>query len=99
MEATRTQHSLELTDRYELIIDDREDRRVYEIWTEGYGNRELKITVHTPQKYMDTVIDPYLGYETTNIQNSELARAFAETFDLATTHFRQIEKAYYERNA
>lgn len=94
MENTRTQKGLTSTARYDLIIDTREDRTVYEIWTEGYGNIELKITVNHPRKYMDTIVDPYLGYETTNIQNTELAAAFAETFLLATEHFKTIERAY-----
>lgn len=99
MALTRTKADLMSTARYELIIDEREDRTAYEIWTEGYGHRELTITVNTPRKYMDTVIDPYMGYETTNIQNSELAAAFAETFKQAADSFATIEAAWEARKA
>lgn len=97
MESTRTQTALSSTDQYELIIDTREDRTVYEIWTADLSRRRIAIIVHQPAGYGEHTIAPYLGYETTNIQTTELAAAFAEAFTIATYDFKAVEDAWKER--
>lgn len=97
MESTRTPQALNSTDHYEVMIDTRSDRVAYEIWSEGFGHKELVITVHMPSAYGNHTVDPYLGYETTNIQTPELAAAFAETFKQAADNFATVVD-FYERS-